>query len=158
MEAVIWAYIDGTCNAAERAHAEAQMGRDAGWRAKYQELLAVHEGLKNLELQEPSLRFTKNVMEALEREQAAAASPDHGYKHLPWPLAALFLILSGAGLLSAFLAGNGGGAGVYTTLCARRDLQPAGRREPGAGAGAGGYVDTEEVERAVTGLVVFSRQ
>ncbi|MEI9810560.1 MAG: hypothetical protein WDO16_23295 [Bacteroidota bacterium] len=65
LEERLWNYIDGTSNAAEKTVMEKLLQDNAEWRAKYQELLEINSLLQASELEEPSMRFTKNVMEKI---------------------------------------------------------------------------------------------
>ena len=63
MEESLWNFIDGTISASEKIVVEKLLQTDADWKAKYGELLQVNELLQSSELEAPSLRFSKNVME-----------------------------------------------------------------------------------------------
>lgn len=64
MEERIQAYIDHEFDEAERLLIEQKMDTDKNWSEHYHAVLAVHELLSTgLEPMEPSMRFTKNVME-----------------------------------------------------------------------------------------------
>jgi hypothetical protein len=58
----LWNYIDGNCDAREKAEIETKIAGEPKYQEKYQELLAVHRELNLLEEEEPSLSFTRNVM------------------------------------------------------------------------------------------------
>ena len=75
MERQVWAYIDGTCNEAEKAEVGALIANDSTWQQTYMELNALHESIAaDMELQTPHMRFTKNVMEEIAKTQLVAAS------------------------------------------------------------------------------------
>lgn len=59
----LWDYIDGISSAGERSAIEKLLQENAEWKAKYNELLEVKSLLSSSELDAPSMRFTKNVME-----------------------------------------------------------------------------------------------
>ncbi len=65
MEEQIWNYIDGTCTEQERKDFEKLLATDAAVRKKYDELLQAHQLISSAELEEPSMRFTMNVMDAI---------------------------------------------------------------------------------------------
>lgn len=77
MEVRLWVYIDGWCNDAEKTAIEKLIAENAGWKAKYHELLEVHQSLNLMELEEPSLRFTKNVMEKIAKYQISPATKNY---------------------------------------------------------------------------------
>ena len=68
MEDRLWDYIDGRMDAAERKAIEALLASDAAVREQYEDMLAVHTALSDAGLEEPSMRFTRNVMEAVAAE------------------------------------------------------------------------------------------
>lgn len=74
IEVRLWEFIDGGSSDAERSAIERLIAENAEWRAKYQELLEVHRSLNMVELEEPSLRFTRNVMEEIAKFQIAPAT------------------------------------------------------------------------------------
>lgn len=61
MEARLWVYMDGLSD--EASFIEKLIADNEEWRAKYAELQEVHQLMKASELEQPSLRFTKNIME-----------------------------------------------------------------------------------------------
>ncbi|RYD93842.1 MAG: hypothetical protein EOP50_10455, partial [Sphingobacteriales bacterium] len=74
IEAQLWAYIDGLADAGERAFVERLLAESAEWRACYAGLLQTHALLQQSELEEPSLRFTRNVMEAIAGHEVLPAA------------------------------------------------------------------------------------
>ncbi len=57
----LWDYIDGLCEPNESIAVQKLIAENAEWRAKYHELLEVHQVMAATELEAPSMRFTKNV-------------------------------------------------------------------------------------------------
>ena len=74
MEESLWNFIDGTISASEKIVVEKLLQTDADWKAKYGELLQVNELLQSSELEAPSLRFSKNVMEQISKLHIAPAT------------------------------------------------------------------------------------
>lgn len=68
IEEQLWNYIDNNCTPKERATVEARLALDKAYQDLYQELLAVHQELTSIELDEPSMSFTRNVMEQVKLE------------------------------------------------------------------------------------------
>jgi ABC-type uncharacterized transport system fused permease/ATPase subunit len=68
IEEQLWNYIDGNCNAVEKTEMEAKIASNLQYNAIYQELMAVHTELNKLDFEEPSLSFTRNVMEQVNQE------------------------------------------------------------------------------------------
>ncbi|MBI3139455.1 MAG: hypothetical protein HYZ15_12830 [Sphingobacteriales bacterium] len=77
MEERLWEYIDGTSAAGEKQLIEDLLRQHAEWREKYRELLELSEALKSSELEEPSLRFSKNVMEEIAKLHIAPATKNY---------------------------------------------------------------------------------
>jgi len=91
IEVKLWEYIDGQAKADERTAIEKLVQENAEWKAKYQELLEVHESLNLVELEQPSLRFTKNVMEEIARLQIAPAAKQYINSKIIWAIGGFFI-------------------------------------------------------------------
>jgi hypothetical protein len=102
MEKLIWEYIDGQCNATEKAIITRHLAEDPVWRSKYSELMIIHEMLQKEELEMPSLRFTKNVMEEIAHFHVAPAAKNYINKNVIRGFMAFFLIMIG-GLFIYFI-------------------------------------------------------
>lgn len=93
MDETIWNYIDGTANAEEIAFVEQMIATDATWRSKYHELKEVNQLLQTeLELEQPSLRFSKNVMEQLHGLKPAPATSQYINKSIIRAIAVFFIV------------------------------------------------------------------
>ena len=101
MEQRIWDHIDGLSSPEERAAVDALIAGDRQWQVKYFELLAMHRSVSELELEEPSMRFTRNVMDEIAKFQVAPATKSYVNKYIIRGIAALFLTLI-AGMLVWF--------------------------------------------------------
>jgi hypothetical protein len=121
MELRLWAYIDGISD--EPAIVEKLVAEQAEWRALYAELLDVHHLVQETALEEPSLRFTKNVMEEIARLQIAPAAKKYINNRIIWGIAAFFITVIVGFLVYGFSqikwstggGGNGSALGVYFT-------------------------------------------
>ena len=91
IEVKLWEYIDGMVEPAERSAIEKLIAENTEWRAKYHELLDLHQSINLVELEEPSLRFTKGVMEEIAKYQIAPATKEYINKKIIWGIAAFFL-------------------------------------------------------------------
>jgi hypothetical protein len=91
MEARLWAYIDGVSE--ENGLIEKLVAENREWKTKYSELLEVHHLMAASELEEPSLRFTKNIMEEIARYQIAPATKEYINKKIIWGIAAFFITM-----------------------------------------------------------------
>ncbi|MFN2458241.1 MAG: hypothetical protein ABR502_08590 [Chitinophagaceae bacterium] len=93
IELRLWGFIDETIPPVERSEVEKLITENATWRSKYQELLQVNELIHSSELEQPSLRFTKNVMEQIVKYQIAPATKKYINNKLIWGIAAFFIIV-----------------------------------------------------------------
>lgn len=98
MEERLWEYIDGLAKPAERSVIEKLLQEDLNWKSKYNELLQVKEWLQSSEMEQPSMRFTKNVMEEIARMHIAPATKSYINKKIIWGIG-LFFIAMLAGIL-----------------------------------------------------------
>ena len=89
----LWDYIDGIASVAETTTIAALIESNAEWRAKYGELLEVQQLLASSELEEPSMRFTKNVMEEITKLHIAPATKTYINKNIIRGLAIFFITL-----------------------------------------------------------------
>jgi hypothetical protein len=93
MEVRLWEYIDGFSNEGEKSAIEKLIAENAEWKAKYHELLEVHESLNLVELEEPSMRFTKNVMEEIAKYQIAPATKTYINSKIVWGIGIFFIAM-----------------------------------------------------------------
>jgi hypothetical protein len=89
----LWDYIDGISSPAERSAIDELLAANLEWQQKYRELLNVHQLLNTSELDEPSMRFTKNVMEEIARHHVAPATKTYINKNVIRGIGAFFLTL-----------------------------------------------------------------
>jgi len=93
IEERLWNFIDGSISNDERSVIEKLLETDAAWKTKYHELLEVNELLKLSELEAPSMRFSKNVMEEIARLHVAPATKSYINKKIIWGLGFFFIAL-----------------------------------------------------------------
>lgn len=94
IEAQIQQYIDGTCTPAEQEAIARRIAQEPAWANAHREALAIHQLLQqHMEPMEPSLRFSKNIMEQI----ATLPLPGQKKRYLhPWmvgSIAATLLIM-----------------------------------------------------------------
>ena len=70
IEERLWDYIDGNCSAAEREAIDLLLIDNEGYQQKYLELLAFNREIAAMELDEPSMAFTYNVIEQIRTDYA----------------------------------------------------------------------------------------
>lgn len=90
IEQRLWDYIDGLSTAEERTIIETHIRESKQWRGLYHELLQMHHALAHEELEQPSLRFTKNVMEEIAKQHIAPATKNYINQKIIWSIAAFF--------------------------------------------------------------------
>ena len=115
IEERLWNYIDGTAAAEEKTVIEKLLETDTAWKAKYHELLEVHQLVQSTELEAPSLRFGKNVMEEIAKLHIAPATKSYINKKIIWALGFFFIALLVGFLIYGFGQMNFNG-GEETTL------------------------------------------
>ena len=93
IEVRLWEYIDGLSSNEEKTVIEKLVSENAEWKAKYHEFLEVHQSLNLVELEEPSLRFTKNVMEEIAKYQIAPATKTYINSKVIWGIGIFFLTM-----------------------------------------------------------------
>lgn len=104
IEERLWEYIDGICSAEDRLFIDELIATNQEWKTKYQELLELQNLLSHeLQLDEPSMRFTQNIMEAISKHHIAPAAKSYINKRIVWGIAGFF-ICSIIGLLIAGMA------------------------------------------------------
>jgi hypothetical protein len=102
MEDRLWDFIDGLSSPVEKTAVEALIAANAEWMRKYKELLDVHQLMSSSQLDEPSMRFTRNVMEEIARYQVAPATKTYINKNVIRGIGAFFLSMI-TGLIVFFI-------------------------------------------------------
>ncbi|HVG41975.1 MAG TPA: hypothetical protein VM888_10235, partial [Chitinophagaceae bacterium] len=74
IESRLWDYLDGISLPDEQKEIEKLILENSTWRQLYQELQDVHQSMLSSELEQPSLRFTKKVMENIALVHIAPAT------------------------------------------------------------------------------------
>ncbi len=117
MESRLWDYIDGSANEAERSAVEQLIAANSQWRMKYEELMDVHSLMKGIELEQPSMRFTKNVMEEIARFHIAPATKKYINQKIIWSIGIFFITVIVGFIVYGFSqvdwSADGSGNGVY---------------------------------------------
>ena len=92
IEATIWMLIDGKLDIKETAFIHNLIETDKEWRSTYDQLLLIHNEIHEAELDQPSLRFTKNVMEEIAKLQLNTVSKQYLNYRIIWGVGSFFLI------------------------------------------------------------------
>jgi hypothetical protein len=93
IETRLWNYIDGINEPKEKSSVEKLINENIAWRTKYQELLELHQLMQASELEQPSMRFTKNVMDEIAKYHIAPAVKEYINKKIIWGIAGFFITL-----------------------------------------------------------------
>jgi hypothetical protein len=91
IEEKLWNYIDGNCTADEQKAISILITADEAWRIKYQELLNLNKEFSAIELDEPPMAFTFNVMETIRTEQAQVPLKSVINKRIIYSIAIFFV-------------------------------------------------------------------
>jgi len=97
----LWDYIDGNSSAEEINIIEKLLSDDEEWKEAYKEILSMQQMLTSSELEQPSLRFTKNVMDKISDYNLTPAA-NYINKKIIWAIGISFIILIGSFLIYAF--------------------------------------------------------
>lgn len=102
IEERLWEYIDGLSSPEEKSFIEELLQTDAEWKAKYSELLDINNLVKTSELEAPSMRFTKNVMEEISKLHIAPATKNYINKKVIWGIGIFFILMFTGFIIYAF--------------------------------------------------------
>lgn len=109
IEEQLWSYIDGTCSKDEQQAMAQLIAQDEALRIQYNELLKLNEEFSTMDLDEPSMAFTYNVMENIRTENAMQPLKATINKRIIWGIAAFFVITIAALLIFVLTSVNWNG-------------------------------------------------
>jgi hypothetical protein len=114
----LWNWLDGQASEQEAALLQELVAADADWKSNYEKLKSLHEGLKtDMEWLQPSMRFTKNVMEQIAAiSMQAVVRKNYVNKKIVWAVGGILVCMLVAVLAYAF-------ASVSYTDTSNVDLQ-----------------------------------
>lgn len=92
IEERVWAYIDGLCTPEEQESISKLIEQDEKYRVKHEQLLALNAELQDMEIDEPPMAFTYNVMEAIRAEEAQKPLKATINKKIIYLIAGFFLV------------------------------------------------------------------
>src|SRR5438552_5781881 len=121
MEERLCDYNNVLSNPTEQSSIEALIAENIEWQRKYKELLNVHQMMHETELDAPSMRFSKNVMEEIARLHVAPATKTYINKNIIRSIGAFFLAMI-AGFLVYCLGQFKWSGGSSPTLPSGYDL------------------------------------
>lgn len=99
IEMQLWEYIDNVCDDSTRLRITQLIATDNTWKQKYTELTAFNSNLQQLEPEHTSMRFSKNVMEAIAGAHVAQPTKNYINKWVVRSIAAVFILLIGFALV-----------------------------------------------------------
>jgi len=99
MEERLWDFIDGTSSAAEKESINRLLETNPVWQNAYAAMLDMNTLFMETNLEEPSMRFSKNVMEGIAKIQIAPSTKSYVNKKIIYSIVGFFLLLIG-GLLA----------------------------------------------------------
>jgi len=102
IEERLWDFIDGTSTVDEKSNVERLLEGNLEWKAKYHELLEVHQLIQASELEEPSMRFSKNVMDQIAKLHIAPATKTYINKKIIRGIGIFFILLVAGFLVYGF--------------------------------------------------------
>lgn len=92
IEEQIWDYIDGIGSVGYRLEIERKIASDEAYKALYQELLALNQQIGEISLDEPSLSFSRNVMEMVKLEIAPVSMKTKVDTRIIYTISAFFIV------------------------------------------------------------------
>ena len=122
MEERLWDYIDGLSSTAERSAIEQMIAENREWQEKYSELLNIHTMMQETELESPSMRFSKNVMEDIARLNVSPATKTYINKNVIRSIGAFLLTMIAGFLVYCLGQFKWSGSGTSSTFLPRYDL------------------------------------
>ena len=93
----LWDFIDGNVNEDDRLQIQVLLKENEIWKQTYEELLSLNSTLKTSQLEEPSMRFSINVMDAIQKTRISTAKKYVNHKII-WFISFFFITII-AGLL-----------------------------------------------------------
>jgi hypothetical protein len=92
MDERLWNYIDGLGSTEERSAIKTLIETQGDWQAAHRELLEISQLVRNADLEVPSMRFAKNVMEEISKYHIAPATRSYINKKIIWGIGGFFII------------------------------------------------------------------
>lgn len=102
MEERIWDFIDGKSNPNEIIEISRLLETNPDWQKAYATMLDMHTTFLETTLEEPSMRFSKNVMEEIAKHKISPSTKSYVNKKIIYGIAGFFLIIIGGMLAYLF--------------------------------------------------------
>jgi len=118
LEEKLWNFIDGNCTPEEQKAVRLLIENDAAAGAKYRELLSMNTAFAQMDLDEPPMAFTYNVMEAIRTENAQVPLKAAINKRIIRGIAVFFTLTLVTLLVLVFASIKWSGQGLPVSLTA----------------------------------------
>jgi len=92
IEQQLWDYIDGNLNETQRKNIEEKIETDVSVKLQYEELLSLNIAFSEMELDEPSMSFTRNVMENVALQPAPVSLKTKVDSRIIFSISAFFVL------------------------------------------------------------------
>ena len=92
IEQQLWDYIDGNLNETQRKNIEEKIETDVSVKLQYEELLNLNIAFSEMELDEPSMSFTRNVMENVALQPAPVSLKTKVDSRIIFSISAFFVL------------------------------------------------------------------
>ena len=115
IEERLWNYIDSACNKDEEIVIYDLIKNNEEWQRKYKEMNEMRQLMQNyIQLDEPPVRFIKNVMEAIAETNIAPATRTYINKKIIYGIATFFITLIAGLLIYSFMKNNQGETSIFS--------------------------------------------
>ncbi|RYZ21553.1 MAG: hypothetical protein EOP49_46980, partial [Sphingobacteriales bacterium] len=99
IELRIWEFLDGAGDSDTRQATARLISTEARWKSKHEEIMQLQAGLNSLETEQPSMRFSRNVMDAVAAIAPLRATSSYINKWIVGGVGAFFIVVILASLL-----------------------------------------------------------
>jgi hypothetical protein len=102
IEERLWDFLNGNLSVKEKEEVQRLLEQNSHWQKMFEEMTAFEAMVKSSELEEPSMRFSKNVMDEISKLKIAPATKSYINKNIIFGIAAFFLLIIGGSLVYMF--------------------------------------------------------
>ena len=102
MEERLWEFIDGLSTPDEITEIRRLLETNPAWQKAYASMMDMNTLFRETSLEEPSMRFSKNVMEEIAKHKIAPATKSYVNKKIIYGIGGFFMILIGGMLAYLF--------------------------------------------------------
>lgn len=92
IEQQLWDYIDGNLDESQQKAIEKKIETDAEVKTQYEELLKLNLAFEHIDLDEPSMSFTRNVMESVVLQPAPISLKTKVDKRIIYSISGFFIL------------------------------------------------------------------